>query len=221
LIRALVFDVFGTVVDWRGSIVRHGEASGLDREWGAFADELRRDGYLAPLGAHLRGEAPWLPHGELMRRQLARIDVPADRVEELVGWWHRLDPWPDALDGLHRLRERFTIGPLSNGGFGQLTAMAKAAGLPWDCILSTDIWRTYKPDPATYLGAAELLGLAPHEVMLVAAHPADLQAAARNGLGTAYVPRPLEWGPDGPTPGPDEGFDVVATDFVALADALG
>lgn len=222
--RALLFDVFGTVVDWRGSIVEAGERTGLDVDWGAFADEWRREGYLGPLVAFHRGEAPWRTHDELMAAHLPvlaeRHGVPTVHHPDLLAAWHHLRPWPDAVAGLERLRARYLLGPLSNGGFRQLTVMGKAARLPWDCIVSTDLFRSYKPDPATYLGAVELLGLQPADVVLVAAHPADLRGAAACGLGTAYVPRPLEWGPDGPAPEETGEFDVLAADFGELAAAF-
>ena len=222
--RALLFDVFGTVVDWRGSIIDAGRRTGVDADWGAFADEWRREGYLEPLGAYHRGTAPWRPHDELMAAHLPvlaeRHAIPAEHHEALLGAWHALRPWPDAVAGLERLRATYLLGPLSNGGFRQLAQMGKAAGLPWDVIISTDLFRSYKPDPATYLGAAALLDLEPAEVVLVAAHPADLRAAASCGLGTAYVPRPGEWGPGGPAPEVTGEFDVLAVDFGALAAAF-
>lgn len=224
-VQALVFDVFGTVVDWRGSIIEAGARTGVDADWGAFADDWRREGYMQPLGAHLRGEGPWRTHDELMSAILPELaerhGIPREHHPSLLEAWHRLRPWPDAVAGLERLRTRYLLGPLSNGGFRQLAAMAKASGIPWDCILSTDIFRTYKPDPATYLGAASLLGLEPDEVVLVAAHPFDLRAAAACGLGTAYVPRPEEWGPAGPAPEETDEFDVLAADFGELAAAFG
>lgn len=224
-VEALVFDVFGTVVDWRSSVIAACEATGLAGDWGVLADEWRRDGYLRPIVATVRGEAPWRPVDELMRDHL---DVLAPRygldgvdLDELARVWRRLDPWPDAVAGLTRLKERFTIAPLSNGGFAQLTAMARHAGLPWDCIISTDLFRSYKPDPACYLGAVELLDLPAERVMLVAAHPGDLRAAQACGLRAAYVPRPREWGPAAPAPeAPDPAFDVVAEDFEDLAAQL-
>lgn len=223
--QALLFDVFGTVVDWRGSIVEAGISTGVDTDWGAFADDWRREGYIQRIGAHLRGEEPWRNHDELVAAALPvlaeRHAVPAEHHPSLLRAWHHLRPWPDAPAGLARLRTTYLLGPLSNGGFRQLAQMGKAGGLPWDCILSTDLFRTYKPAPASYLGAAELLGLAPEEVVLVAAHPADLRAAAACGLGTAYVPRPDEWGPDGPVPEVTDEFDVLAADFGELATAYG
>jgi 2-haloacid dehalogenase len=230
--RALLFDVFGTVVDWRGSVIAAGEqlaqAGGVDVDWGAFADEWRRDGYLRPIGRIVTGEATYEEVAVLMRRQLeslvGRFGLEAlgtAALAELEAVWQRLAPWPDAVPGLTAMRERAVIAPLSNGGFSQLVAMARHAGLPWDCIISTSLFGTYKPDPRTYRGAAALLELDPGAVMLVAAHPLDLEAAQQAGLRAAYVPRPLEWGPDAPPPAPaGPSFDLVAEDFVALAEAL-
>jgi 2-haloacid dehalogenase len=232
-VQALLFDVFGTVVDWRGSVIAAGEAlsreHGLDVDWGSLADTWRREGYLAPIGRIVRGEQPWASVDDLMRRQLDELVVAhglssltTEDIAALAAVWHRLTPWPDAVPGLERLREAFIIAPLSNGGFSQLTTMAKRAGLPWDCIISTEVFSAYKPDPRTYLGATDLLGLAPEEVMLVAAHGHDLRAAQRVGLRAAYVPRPMEWGPASQAPElPDPSFDAVADDFEGLATFLG
>ena len=232
-VRALLFDVFGTVVDWRGSIIREGaaltERTGVDVDWPAFADRWRREGYLAPIGRIVAGEEPWREVDSLLQAQFdvlaseaGFLDREAAELEPLRTIWSRLDPWSDAVDGLARLRSRFTVAPLSNGGFAMLTTMGKRAGLPWDCIISTELFGTYKSDPAAYRGAAALLGLAGDEVMLVAAHVGDLRAARRAGLRAAYVPRPLEWGTGAPAPDEaDASFDVVAADFSALAEALG
>ena len=135
--------------------------------------------------------------------------------------WHRLDAWPEAIEGLTRLKQRFVVTTLSNGNFALLTNLARYAGLPWDCIVSAELFRHYKPDPETYLGTADLLGIAPDELMLVACHPGDLRAAKAAGLRTAHVGRPLECGP-GSVPEPFEPgeFDVVSDDFIALAKAL-
>jgi 2-haloacid dehalogenase len=136
--------------------------------------------------------------------------------------WHRLEPWPDSVPGLTRLKTKFIISPLSNGGFGLLTNMAKRAGLPWDCIISSELARAFKPDPRAYQTAAELLGLPLDGVMLVAAHVNDLRAAQRTGLHAAYVPRPFEFDPNGRATDPaDPAFDYVAKDFVDLAEQLG
>jgi 2-haloacid dehalogenase len=233
VVRALLFDVFGTVVDWRGSVIRAGaalsERTGADVDWPAFADRWRREGYLAPIGRIVAGEEPWRDvdslqqaHFDSLASEAGILDLPADELEPLRSIWHSLDPWDDSVEGLARLRRSFVVAPLSNGGFAMLTTMAKQAGLDWDCIISTELFGTYKPDPAAYRGGAALLGLREDEVMLVAAHVGDLRAAQRAGLRAAYVPRPLEWGPGAPAPDPpDERFDLVAGDFGALADALG
>ena len=143
-------------------------------------------------------------------------------IDYLNRVWHRLDPWPDTVPGLARLKSRYVITPLSNGNFSLLTNMAKRAGLPWDCIVSAELFRHYKPDPETYLGTAELLGIAPEELMLVACHPDDLRAARAAGCRTGYVERALELGPDRPAARVETGeFDVMAGDFVELADRLG
>jgi 2-haloacid dehalogenase len=222
-VAALVFDVFGTVVDWRSSVVRAVEATGIEGDAGTFADAWRREGYLHPLVEVVTGARPWEPMESLMRTTLddlaVRFGVRGD-LDELQGVWRRLDPWPDAAEGLRRLRAGRTVSTLSNGGFAQLTAIGRHGGLPWDCVISTDLFRSFKPDPACYLGACDLLELPPSSVMLVAAHPADLRGAAGCGLRTAYVPRPLEWGADGPRPEATDEFDLLAPDFLALADQL-
>lgn len=229
--KALAFDVFGTVVDWRSSVIREfeqfGQRHGLHQDWPAFADAWRA-GYAPAMDRVRRGDLPWTRIDDLHRMILddllagAGITAPDDDIDELNRAWHRLDPWPDSVAGLTRLKERFTITTLSNGNMSLLTNMAKRAGLPWDCVISAELFHHYKPDPEAYLGCADLLGVRPDELMLVAAHPSDLNAARDAGLGTAYVARPLEKGP-GREPhhvGPDE-FGFVATDFVDLAERLG
>lgn len=234
-VKALLFDVFGTVVDWRSSVVREGAA--LVRrhgwaenrvDWAAFAEAWRGEGYTAAIGRVRRGEAPWARVDELHRRKLDELlerygikGLEEAEVADLNRVWHRLAPWPDSVPGLAQLRRRQVVAPLSNGNFALLTNMAKHAGLPWDCILSAELFGAYKPAPEVYRGAVALLGLEPGEAMMVAAHPGDLRAAGALGLRTAYVPRPLEFGPNGPAPAPaDESFDIVAPDFLALADHL-
>ncbi len=230
-VRVLAFDVFGTVVDWRTSIIgeleQFGNQQGLQRDWAAFADGWRA-GYVPAMNLVRRGELPWTRLDDLHRRILdellrdADIQANDDDVDRLNRAWHRLTPWPDAVAGLYRLKERFTITTLSNGNVSLLTEMAKHAGLPWDCVLSAEIFGHYKPDPEAYLGCADILGVAPEETMLVAAHPSDLRAARDAGLRTAYVDRPLEWGQPGRYRVPFEAdeFDVTATDLVELADKL-
>lgn len=230
-VRALCFDIFGTVVDWRSSIVgdggQLGRRLGLNVDWPAFADAWRA-GYPLAMDQVRRGDLPWTSIDGLHRRILDRLLAERELVltEEDAAWlnkvWHRLTPWPDSVAGLQRLKARHTISTLSNGNLSLLVAMAKHGGLPWDAVLSAELFGHYKPDPEVYLGAARLLDLRPDEVMMVAAHPSDLRAAAACGLRTAYVPRPLERGPDGPMEAWRDGeFDVVADDFPALADMLG
>ncbi|MBI1358372.1 MAG: haloacid dehalogenase type II [Acidobacteria bacterium] len=231
-IRALTFDVFGTVVDWRGTIVREMSALGLSRgieaDWAAFADAWRA-GYQPAMDLVRRGDLPWTKLDALHRRILDELaprfglnglsEAELDAVNRV---WHRLDPWSDAVEGLTRLKRRYAIATLSNGNVSLLSNMAKRAGLPWDVILSAELAGCYKPDPRVYRKAADLLGLEPHEVVMVAAHPSDLRAAAAVGFRTAFVPRPLEHGP-GSTAEPAAAgeFDWTAADFVELADRLG
>jgi len=232
-VRALVFDVFGTVVDWRSAIVRDGRAltaaKGLAVDWEAFADAWRA-GYQPAMQRVRGGEVGWTTidrlHREILDALLPRFGLSGldERERDALNRvWHRLDPWPDAVAGLARLKRSFTIATLSNGNVSLLVDMAKRAGLPWDTVLSAELFGHYKPDREVYLGAARVLDVAPAELLMVAAHPSDLAAAARAGLRTAYVPRPLEYGPGGglrEAPG-DQTFDVVAADFGVLADRLG
>jgi 2-haloacid dehalogenase len=225
-LRALVFDVFGTVVDWRSTIVREGEELGrrknLDVDWAAFADAWR--GRYAPsMDRVRRGEIAWTKLDDLHRASLDELleelgieDLSEEEKNHFNRVWHRLDHWPDAVEGLMRLKERYIIAPLSNGNVALLANMAKKAGLPWDLILSSELVHHYKPDPETYLMAPELLDLRPEQVMMVAAHSHDLHAARKNGLRTAYVPRPLEFGPGKEADPPDPSFDLVASNFIEL-----
>ena len=230
-IKALVCDVFGTVVDWRASIIREGEllasAKGLNVDWAALADAWRA-GYPKAMDRVRRGELPWTRiddlHRVILDELLLRFDLGslnADEVDQLNRVWHRLTPWPDSVAGLQRLRSRFVVATLSNGNVSLLVNMAKHAGLPWDCILSAEIFHRYKPDLEVYRQAADMLGFAPEQVLMVAAHPSDLRAAREAGLKTAYVVRPLEYGAGrrGEDVG-DDRFDVVANDFVDLAEQL-
>ncbi len=231
ILRALAFDVFGTVVDWRSSIVREGQmlsaAKDLKVDWPAFADAWRA-GY-APAMDRTRGDGQAWADIDTLHRQILDSLIPRFGLQslgeaELVHLnlvWHRLMPWPDAVGGLNRLKARYPISTLSNGNVSLLVDMAKNAGLPWDAVLSGELIRKYKPDPQVYLMAARLLGCQPAQLMLVAAHPSDLQAAKACGLRTAYVHRALEFGPDAPArPARPEGFDLVATDFHDLAAQL-
>jgi len=231
-IKALVFDVFGTVVDWRGAIIKEGAALSRTRrlnvDWAHFADAWR-GGYQPAMERVRRGELPWTNLDDLHRMILDRLLVdfrmttltPSD-VDHLNRIWHRLMPWPDVIEGLTRLRTRYTLATLSNGNMALLVNMAKQAALPWDCILSAELVQRYKPDPEVYLMAARLLGLRPPQLMMVAAHPSDLQAAQAVGLRTAFIPRPLEYGPSQvQEQPPDDLFDVVEADFNDLAERLG
>ncbi|MDT5329388.1 MAG: 2-haloacid dehalogenase [Mycobacterium sp.] len=229
---ALAFDVFGTVVDWRSSIIREleefGRRHGLQQDWPSFADNWRA-GYAPAMDRVRRGDLPWTRIDDLHRTILEELlgaagitSICVEDVDELNRAWHRLDPWPDTVAGLTRLKEKFTITTLSNGNLSLLTNMAKRAGLPWDCVISAELFHHYKPDRQAYLGCADLLGVPPDELMLVAAHPSDLRAARDAGLMTAYVDRPLELGPNRPAERVEHGeFNYAATDFLNLADQLG
>ena len=231
-VQALLFDVFGTCVDWRSSIAREGEALGsklgiIGVDWLAFADAWR-DQYQPQMATVRGGERPWVTLDVLHRAGLDAILPafgldelsPADR-HELTLAWRRLDPWPDVVEGLTLMKRRFVIAPNSNGHIALMVNLAKRAGLPWDAILGAEIAHAYKPQPEVYLRSAEALGLAPAEVMMVAAHNGDLVAAASCGLQTAFVPRPTEHGP-GQTSDlePEHDFDLVARDFLDLAARL-
>lgn len=231
-VRALVFDTFGTVVDWRTSVMREVEAlarrKGLTVDGAKFADAWRA-GYRPSMDRVRTGELPWTKLDRLHRMTLDRILIDfritalseAD-TDALNRAWHRLRPWPDAVAGLTRLKKRFTIAPLSNGNISLMTAMAKHSGLPWDCILGAELVRHYKPDREVYQSAADLLDLKPAEVMMVAAHSGDLRAAKDVGLRTAFVTRLLEYGPNGkPDLKADSPVDISAKDFNDLASQLG
>ena len=230
-VKALTFDVFGTVVDWRGSLIREGEQlgriRGIDVDWAEFADRWR--GGYGPAMARVRsGELPWTKIDALHRMildglldEFGIMGLSEDGKAYFNRVWHRLAPWPDSVAGLARLRERFIVATLSNGNVSLLTNMAKLAGLPWDCILSAELMKRYKPDPEAYLGAADLLGLRPDEVMMVAAHKGDLRSAQEVGFKAAFVARPREFGPDHDVDTtPEPGFDVNAVDIEDLARKL-
>jgi 2-haloacid dehalogenase len=228
-VRALVFDVFGTVVDWRAGVAREAHRlldGGIDAE--AFADAWRGR-YVPSMDSVRRGEQPWTSLDELHRASLDELlvefgvpDVPEAVRAELVLAWHRLDPWPDSVAGLTRLKERHVIASLSNGNVALLVDMAKHGGLPWDTVLSAELFGHYKPDPEVYDGAARMLGLPAERVLMVAAHTSDLAAARARGLRTAYVHRPGEHGSAAPpAPETDPKADVSVTSLTALASRLG
>jgi 2-haloacid dehalogenase len=231
-IKALTFDVFGTVVDWRGSLIEEGKRLGrrkrINADWAAFADSWR-GGYRPAMDRVRRGELAWTNidglHRIILDGLLPRFGLEGlteAEKDHLNRAWHRLTPWKEAAAGLKRLKKKYVIATLSNGNVALLTNMAKHGGLPWDCVLSAELFGHYKPDPESYQGAARLLGLRPDEVLMVAAHKDDLDGAARAGLRTAFVTRPLEFGDAAKKDLAFEGrFDVNAKDFVDLARKLG
>jgi 2-haloacid dehalogenase len=230
-VKALTFDVFGTVVDWRGTIVREGQAlgreKGLDVDWAQFADAWRA-GYQPAMARVRTGELPWTNidglHRLILDGLLERFGLSGlseAEIDHLNRVWHQLAPWPDAVEGLQRLRQRYIVATLSNGNVALLVNMAKRAGLPWDCVLSSELAQHYKPDPEVYRLAEQLLGLEPDQVMMVAAHNGDLLAAQAVGMRTAFVLRATEYGPGQTTNlEADPSIDVVAADFCDLADQL-
>ena len=230
--RALVFDVFGTCVDWRTSVAREvtaaARAKGVTVDGAAFADAWRAN-YQPSMERVRSGARPWtildVLHRETLDELLPRFGLAMlDEGERghLDRAWHRLAPWPDTVEGLTRLKRKFIIATLSNGNVALLVNLAKHAGLPWDTVFASETFRAYKPLPATYLGAAELLRLKPEQVMLCAAHNSDLKAAAACGLRTAFIVRPTEYGPDQKIDlAPTGPWDFVARDFVDLASLLG
>lgn len=229
-IEIIAFDAFGTLVDWRTTIAaelaRIGERAGLRADWPAVADAWRSR-YGPTLAQVLRGQREYqaldVLHATMLDEVVAEFDLraltEADR-DELVLVWYRLNPWPDTIPGLTELRNRYILTPLSNGGLGLLTRLAKSAGMPFDCILSAELARSYKPDPQVYLLPSEYFDVRPERVLMVACHPGDLQGAKRAGLRTGFVPRPLEWGPERGAPPAPADADIVADDLITLATML-
>jgi len=231
-VKALVFDVFGTVVDWHGSVAR--EVRELARAKGLRINAIKfakawRAGYRPAMDRVRRGEAPFekidVIHRAILEDVLKQFKVATlaeDEKAHLNFVWHRLKPWPDSVRGLKRLKSKLTIATLSNGNTGLLVDMAKHGGLPWDCVFSSDTFKLFKPEPGMYLGAAGALSLKPEEVMMVAAHKADLRAAAQCGLKTAFVKRPHEYGRNNnPDLASEADFTINAESFLDLADQLG
>jgi 2-haloacid dehalogenase len=231
-IRALTFDVFGTVVDWRSSLIREGEAFGrahrLDVDWVRFADAWR--GLYQPTLERVRsGSLPWTKLDDLHRMALDRLlaefgvrGLAEADIDHLNRAWHRLDPWPDSVAGLTRLKRRFILATLSNGNVALIVNMARHAGLPWDAVLGAEVARHYKPQSQAYLTTAALLGLEPPQCLMVAAHNNDLAAAEKVGFHTAFVTRPTEYGPAQKTDlTASQAWDVVADSFTDLAARLG
>jgi 2-haloacid dehalogenase len=227
-VAVLAFDIFGTVVDWHGSIARELAKLYPAVDGDAFALAWR-EGYRPAMARVMSGDLGWTLIDDLHRMILDQIlprfglgDLDEEARRQLNRVWHRLDPWPDCVAGLQRLKRKYTICTLSNGNIGLLTNMAKRAGLPWDCVLSAEVFRAYKPDPATYLGVAKVFDLPPQRVMLVAAHHDDLEGARACGLRTTYVERPLEFGaarPKDVSARPEN--DLHSRDLLDLADQLG
>lgn len=231
-IKALAFDVFGTVVDWRGSLIEEGKRLGRRRrlkiDWAAFADAWRA-GYRPAMDRVRRGELGWTTVDDLHRMILDELVVKfgirglseAD-LQDFNRAWHRLAPWKEAVSGLRRLKRRYVLATMSNGNVALLVDMARHGGLPWDVVLSAEIAQHYKPDPEAYLCVPRLLGVTPDEVLMVAAHKEDLDGAARAGLRTAFVARPMELGdPAKKDFAPERRFDLNANDFLELARQLG
>lgn len=232
-VKALVFDVFGTCVDWRTSLIgdftKWSEKRGIKADWTALVDGWRAV-YAASMDEVRKNpQNGYIILDVLHRRSLERLvaqfniqGLTEADLHYLTLGWHRLHSWPDTNAGLSRLKKKYIISPLSNGNVALLTNMAKYAGLPWDLVLSAEVFRHYKPDAETYLGAAKILGLAPGQVMMVAAHNNDLAAAQALGLKTAFVPRVTEYGPHQNRDFKADGnWDYVVADFNDLASKLG
>jgi 2-haloacid dehalogenase len=229
---AIVFDTFGTVVDWRSSLIAEltdfGRQRGIDADWIALVDAWRA-AYSPSMDRVRRGELPWTKLDDLHRASLDRLVQELDirgLTEADHGYvnrgWHRLTPWPDAVAGLTRLKRRYIVGPLSNGNVSLLTNMAKHAGLPWDVVFGADLFAHYKPDPETYLGVCKLLDLEPGQVMMAAAHNTDLAAARKLGLMTSFFARPTEYGlHQARDLAPESDWDIVAADIEDMATQLG
>jgi 2-haloacid dehalogenase len=232
-VKALVFDVFGTVVDWRSSLIsdftKWSEKRGIKGDWTALVDGWRGVYHASMDEVRKHPERGYkildTLHRESLEKLVAQLSITglsdAD-LHHLTMGWHRLHGWPDSPAGLTRLKTKYIISPLSNGNVALLTEMAKFAGLPWDLVMSAELFEHYKPDPETYLGAARLLCLKPEQVMMVAAHNNDLRAAQKLGLKTAFVARPTEYGPLQKRDYEADGeWDIIAKDFGGIADKLG
>lgn len=231
-VKALLFDVFGTVVDWRGGISREaaafGARHGIDRDWMAFADDWR--GLYQPAMEQVRaGNRGFVRLDVLHRENLDQLfakyeitGISEEETDHLNRAWHRLRPWEDVLPGLHRLHRQYVLATLSNGNIALMVNMARNSGLPWDAVLGAEVTRSYKPMPETYLGSCEALGLRPDQCMLVAAHNGDLQAARDCGMQTAYINRPYEYGPHQKVDfEATSDWEFIANDMVDLADRMG
>ena len=230
-LKAILFDVFGTTVDWRSSVIeeleRFGDTNELSADWAAVAD-MWRAGFRDLQSGIARGELDWITMDQIHRVVLDNLlldlgapDLPEAAVAHLNGAWSRLRPWPDVVKGLTLMKRNHTVGTLSNGNLSLLVSLSKYGALPWDCVLSTAMFDAYKPNPEVYLGAARMLDAEPEELMMVAAHAYDVDGAREAGLRTAYVFRPHEFGPNmGENPGDISRFDIAASSFVELAERL-
>ena len=228
--RALTFDVFGTVVDWRTSISREIQELGTNKgffiDWSAFADEWRA-GYAPSMDRVRNGQLPWMNidslHMIILRDLLEKYEITClteEEIKHLNHAWHRLDPWDDSVEGLTLLKRNFVISTLSNGNVALLVNLAKYGALPWDVILSAELTNHYKPDPEVYLSCSDYLGIPIEQIMMVAAHKNDLRAAKSQGMSTAYVLRPLEHGTATSDDRPEEFIDLIVSDFIDLNDKL-
>ena len=230
-VKALVFDVFGTVVDWRSSVIEQlqtfGREKGITVHWEAFVDDWKSC-YRPGMDAVREGRLPWTNVDGIYRKKLdillGAYGITGLSEAETIRFnrvWHWCKPWPDVVAGLTRLKAQYVLSTLSNGDVACLVNMARYGSLPWDCILCAELFRHYKPDPEVYHSAIELLGCEPAEIMMVAAHNYDLRAARAHGMHTAFVPRLLEYGP-GQTSDltPEEDWDVIVSDLRELATAM-
>jgi 2-haloacid dehalogenase len=230
-VKAMTFDVFGTVVDWRRSIAREiqelGQKKGFDLDWNSFADEWR-SGYAPSMNKVRNGEMPWTKIDDLHRMILDELlskhkisILSEEEIDSLNKAWHRLDPWPDSVEGLTLLKRNYIISSLSNGNVALLVNMAKYGGLPWDVVLSAEFSKHYKPDPESYLSTGEYLGIPINQVMMVAAHKNDLKSAKSNGMMTGYVPRAKEHGENAVADYAEEDYiDIMADDFMDLSQKM-
>jgi len=232
-VKACVFDIFGTVVDWRGSVIdeatRWGKVKGLSINWVEFTDRWRL-GYRPTMDKVRKGELPWTNlddlHQLILEDLLKQYEIEGLSEEEKLDWghvWRRLKPWPDSVEGLTRLKRKYIISPMSNGNVALMTSLAKSSGLPWDVILGSDLVQHYKPDREMYLSAPFYLDLKPEEVLMCAAHVSDLLSARSCGLRTAFIHRPDEYG-GGPVGVPDKAkpgdFDVISANIIDLAEQM-
>lgn len=230
-VKALCFDVFGTATDWYGSIIKEGEAlsrrTGVAVPWGEFVNKWRLEGYFPTLFKIASGEMDCIPTAEIHRVKLLELleeyqltGLSEAEIDQFNLAWNRIEAWPDTVAGLSMMKEDFMIMPLSNGDYRSMLDIARHNGLPWDGIISAEFFNKVKPDPGVYRGAAQMLSLAPAEIMMVACHAPDLDAARNCGFRTAYVNRPLEYGPDRPQEAKPQPYDYDADSFIELAQML-